>query len=322
MMKEIGCSIVQDLLPSYIEKLTSEETNQVIRAHLDTCIECRKAHEEMNSEVRMIDKAPKAELKFLKKIRKTRLIAAVISIVLTLILSYAVYAMEFKYSLDKAELSSAVNGFLNPVPFGGDSIEAYVLETKVIDGVLIASFKDRTHETVNGIAKFIKGLNNRYRIIGVQVESSEYSSVVQYYPFESNDEHLIAVSGYNLSYEIEYYGLDYSAYTKPGYLSDYRVRIPVKFETDNLQFLEIYKAEELAEIAMETQEVAVFNPHLTGSSFYDENGNEITENFKIAESDFQDLSFGGGKAELFMVYVFIVLIAGFGAIMVRYFLTD
>ena len=319
MMKEIGCSIVQDLLPSYIEKLTSEETNQVIRAHLDTCIECRKAHEEMNSEVRMIDKAPKAELKFLKKIRKTRLFAAVISIVLTLILSYAVYAMEFEYSLDKANLSNAVTEYTAPFD---EPIEAYVLETKVIDGVLIASFKDRTHETVNGIAKFIKGLNNRYRIIGVQVESSEYSSVVQYYPFESNDEQLIAVSGYNLSYEIEYYGLDYSAYTKPGYLSDYRVRIPVKFETDNLQFLEIYKAEELAEIAMETQEVAVFNPHLTGSSFYDENGNEITENFKIAESDFQDLRFGGGKAELFMVYVFIVLIAGFGAIMVRYFLTD
>ncbi len=319
MTKEIGCSIVQDLLPSYIEKLTSEETDQVIRAHLDTCIECRKAHEEMNSEVRMIDKAPKAELKFLKKIRKTRLIAAVISIVLTLILSYAVYAMEFEYSLDKANLSNAVTEYTEPFD---EPIEAYVLETKVIDGVLIASFKDRTHETVNGIAKFIKGLNNRYRIIGVQVESSEYSSVVQYYPFESNDEHLIAVSGYNLSNEIEYYGLDYSAYTRPGYLSDYRVRIPVKFETDNLQFLEIYKAEELAEIAMETQDVAVFNPHLTGSSFYDENGNEITENFKIAESDFQDLSFGGGKAELFMVYVLIVLIAGFGAIMVRYFLAD
>ncbi|HSR04415.1 MAG TPA: zf-HC2 domain-containing protein, partial [Proteiniclasticum sp.] len=39
MTKEIGCSIVRDLLPSYIEKLTSEETDQVIRVHLDTCIE-------------------------------------------------------------------------------------------------------------------------------------------------------------------------------------------------------------------------------------------------------------------------------------------
>ncbi|HSR04436.1 MAG TPA: zf-HC2 domain-containing protein [Proteiniclasticum sp.] len=319
MREEIGCSIVQDLLPSYIEKLTSEETDQVIRVHLDTCIECRKAYEEMISEVGIIDKAPKAELKFLKKIRKTRLIAAVISIVLTLILSYAVYAMEFEYSSDKTDLSNAVTEYTAPLD---EPIEAYVLETSVVDGVLIASFKDRTHETVNGIAKFIKGLNNRYRIIGVQVESSEYSSVVQYYPFESNDEHLIAVSGYNLSYEIEYYGLDYSAYTRPGYLSDYRVRIPVKFETDNLQFLEIYKAEELAEIAMETQEVAVFNPHLTGSSFYDESGEEITGKFRIPESDIQNISYGGGKVELFMVYVFIVLIAGFGAIMTRYFLTD
>lgn len=319
MTKEIGCSIVQDLLPNYIEKLTSEETNQVLRVHLNTCIECEKAHEEMMSEIRIMDKAPKAELNFLKKVRKTRLLAAVISIVLTLILSYAVYAMEFEYSLDKADLSNAVTEYIAPFD---EPIEAYVLETRVVDGVLIASFKDRNHETVNGIAKFVKGLNNRYRIIRVIVESSEYSSVVQFYPFESNDENLIAVSGYNLSNEIEYYGLDYSAYTRPGYLSDYRVRIPVKFETDNLQFLEIYNEEELMELSMKAQEIAVYNPHLTGSSFYDENGNEITENFRIAESDFQDISFGIGKAELFMVYVFIALIAGFGAIMTRYFLTD
>jgi len=82
------------------------------------------------------------------------------------------------------------------------------------------------------------------------------------------------------------------------------------------------KTEELAEIAMETQEVAVFNPHLTGSSFYDESDEEITEKFRIPESDIQNISYGGGKVELFMVYVFIALIAGFGAIMTRYFLTD
>lgn len=319
MMKEIGCAIVQDLLPSYIEELTSEETNQVIRVHLDTCIECRKAHEEMISEVGNMDKAPRAELKFLKKVRKTRLLAAVISIVLALILSYAVYAMEFKYSLDKADLSNAVTEYIAPFE---DSIEAYVLETRSIDGVLIASFKDRTHETVNGVATFVKGMNNRYRIVGVTVESSEYSSVVQFYPFESNDEKLVAVSGYNLSNEIKNYGLDYSAYTRPGYLSDYRVRIPVKFEMDNLQFLEIYNEEELAEIVLKTQEATVYNPHLTGRSFYDEDGNEITENFKIADNDIQDIRFGMGKAELFMVYVFIALIAGFGAVMTRYFLTD
>lgn len=319
MMKEIGCSIVKDLLPNYIEELTSEDTNQVIRAHLDTCRECRKAHEEMISEVRIMDKAPKAELKFLKKVRKTRLLAAVISIVLTLILSYFVYAMEFEYSLDKGDLSNAVTEYIAPFE---DSIEAYVLETRSIDGVLIASFKDRTHETVNGVATFVKGMNNRYRIVGVTVESSEYSSVVQFYPFESNDEKLVAVSGYNLSNEIKNYGLDYSAYTRPGYLSDYRVRIPVKFEMDNLQFLEIYNEEELAEIVLKTQEATVYNPHLTGRSFYDEDGNEITENFKIADNDIQDIRFGMGTAELFMVYVFIALIAGFGAVMTRYFLTD
>ena len=108
MKKDITCSIVQDLLPSYIEHLTSDETNLVVKEHLGTCEECRSIQEAMVKEVTEVEKAPKAELKFFRKIRKTKLIAAGISILLTLILTYVVYAMEFSYALDKTELSLAV----------------------------------------------------------------------------------------------------------------------------------------------------------------------------------------------------------------------
>jgi len=37
-------------------------------------------------------------------------------------------------------------------------------------------------------------------------------------PVEIKDENYYAVSGYNLSDEIKYYGLDYNAYTHPGHL--------------------------------------------------------------------------------------------------------
>ena len=37
MKKE--CKIVQDLLPSYVDKLTNEETNQYIEEHLKECKE-------------------------------------------------------------------------------------------------------------------------------------------------------------------------------------------------------------------------------------------------------------------------------------------
>jgi len=319
MKKDITCSIVQDLLPSYIEHLTSEETNLVVKEHLETCEECRSNHEAMVKEVTEVEKAPKAELKFFRKIRKTKLIAAGISILLTLILTYVVYAMEFSYALDKTELSLAVSEFTAPFDH---PVDAYVLETHSIGRDLFVSFKDRNQESVNGIAQFVKGVNNRYRILRVQIRPSEYSSVVQHYSIESGKERYIAVSGYNLSEEIAQYGLDYSAYTMPGDLSDYRIRIPVKFDKDNLQFLHVYEEDELLEIVRSAQEITIHNPRLTGSSFYDEKGNEITENFRLAEEDIQQGGYGGGKAELFLLYVFMGIIAGFGVIMARYFLTD
>ena len=36
-----NCKIVQDLLPNYIEKLTSDETNIFIEKHLKECEDCK-----------------------------------------------------------------------------------------------------------------------------------------------------------------------------------------------------------------------------------------------------------------------------------------
>ena len=49
MKKE--CKIVQDLLPSYVDKLTNEETNQYIEEHLKECKECQKVLENMKSNI-------------------------------------------------------------------------------------------------------------------------------------------------------------------------------------------------------------------------------------------------------------------------------
>ena len=43
------CEIIQDLLPSYIDGLTSEVSNQEIEVHLKECTECRRYLEEMKS---------------------------------------------------------------------------------------------------------------------------------------------------------------------------------------------------------------------------------------------------------------------------------
>ena len=37
---ELSCAIVEDLLPTYVERLTSEETNAAVLAHLKSCPAC------------------------------------------------------------------------------------------------------------------------------------------------------------------------------------------------------------------------------------------------------------------------------------------
>ena len=45
-----NCKIVQDLLPNYIENLTSEETNTFIEEHLTECEDCKKIYETMKKD--------------------------------------------------------------------------------------------------------------------------------------------------------------------------------------------------------------------------------------------------------------------------------
>lgn len=46
-MKKNECNLVQDLLPNYIENLTSEDTNKYITKHLLECMDCSKIYDEL-----------------------------------------------------------------------------------------------------------------------------------------------------------------------------------------------------------------------------------------------------------------------------------
>src|SRR6056297_3056814 len=163
MKSELKCTIVQDLLPNYIDELTSEDTNEAIESHLKTCGDCKEAYEQMAADMGNMEKVPAVELKFLKKIKSTRLMAAALCIMVTVGLCYALYASEFKYINDKGNLSSAITEYTSPFE---SKVDAYVLETKEIDGMLVVSFRDRARKNVNGDAFLSKGINQKYRMLG------------------------------------------------------------------------------------------------------------------------------------------------------------
>ncbi len=319
MNKKITCNIVQDLLPNYIEKLNSDDSNAVIEEHLSDCVECTEVYEQMITDLGTAEKIPVIELKFLKKIKRTRLLAAALCIVITLGLSYLLYASEYKYTNDKSNLSAAITEYTSPFRH---AVDAYVLETKEVDGLLIVTFKDQTRTNVNGVAFLNKGINQRYRIIRANIKTSEHSAVVQIFRERIKDEPVYIVSGYNLSDEIKQYGLSYATYKNPGYASADRVWQAVQFDVENSQFFEIYPSEEMdAQVKRESNET-LYNYHLISSALYNADGIEITDDFSIKVSEIDKVSCGIGTAEREMLYVFIAIVVLIGSIMTRYFLTD
>ena len=72
MNKKIPCEVIRDLFPSYIDRLTSPVTEEVIKDHLKECEDCRKALAAMGapSEAEETAETDKKEIDFLKKNKK------------------------------------------------------------------------------------------------------------------------------------------------------------------------------------------------------------------------------------------------------------
>lgn len=69
-MNELTCSVVRDLLPSYAEALTSRESNEAIKDHLEHCAECAGLYETCKTELAIPqDKPTKPDRKILRGMR-------------------------------------------------------------------------------------------------------------------------------------------------------------------------------------------------------------------------------------------------------------
>lgn len=91
-MTRIPCEIIRDLLPSYMDELTSEESNQAVEEHLKECETCRAYFQAMKEAVaseRYVEKSReeiKKEIHPLKKIEREtrkRIVIAVFAVLLT-----------------------------------------------------------------------------------------------------------------------------------------------------------------------------------------------------------------------------------------------
>ncbi len=313
MNQNLSCSIFKDLLPNYIEKLSSNDTNYVMEQHLRSCKECHKEFETMSAKVNVQETTPKRELKF-RKIKKTKIIAALLSIVLSLTFSYLLYASEYEFTNDKGVLSSAITDYTS---FGKYSLDAYVLETKEVDGVLVAFFKDNSNPDVYGFARLLKGFNQKYRLVGASFSPVSYSSVLKTYSFESKEGKYWVVGGHAIDDAVEYYSLNFY----PNYDFNNDEKEPIKFKINNSQFLDFHLETDLIRDLKERIGENNYVIDQWRFSMLDATGKDITEAYRNPPSD-DTWSSGTGTVELFMLYVFIAIVLFLGFIFTRYFLTD
>lgn len=95
MKNDLTCALVRDLLPSYVEGLTAEETNQAVEAHLASCPACaairdhlRAPEPEPQEEAREVD--------YLRKVKRRGGKRVILAVLLTLLVVLgAILAMVF-----------------------------------------------------------------------------------------------------------------------------------------------------------------------------------------------------------------------------------
>ncbi len=114
-MKEFkNCKIVQDLLPNFIEKLTNEETNQYIVAHLSECDECKNLLNNMKKDIKLnTEKRDKREVKYIKKFSsKLKILKTIILIMILIFIGTIGYKfIVIKSMQDKVKQYSDITNF-------------------------------------------------------------------------------------------------------------------------------------------------------------------------------------------------------------------
>lgn len=86
MKNELSCEIIMDLLPLYVDGLTSSATNKSIEEHIKYCPKCKKALEAMNKDIPILENSDKVEFDYLKKIKTNTRRKVFLAISLLLIL--------------------------------------------------------------------------------------------------------------------------------------------------------------------------------------------------------------------------------------------
>ncbi len=120
MENKLNCAVVQDLLPSYVDGLTSDVSNQAIETHLEACTDCNEALRRMREPEPT--SVPQTEVDYLKKVRRRSTGKALLFGVVLMIACVAIFSYRFFYlgtAVGASEVASQVRVSGDTLTIGG-----------------------------------------------------------------------------------------------------------------------------------------------------------------------------------------------------------
>ena len=92
MKNDLTCAVVRDLLPSYVEGMTSDETNAAVEAHLAACPDCAARRDAMAAPEETETAEQSREVDYLKTVKRKSGRRVLIAIACTILLITAGFA--------------------------------------------------------------------------------------------------------------------------------------------------------------------------------------------------------------------------------------
>ena len=110
----MNCNIIKDLLPSYIDGISSEDTVKIVEDHIQHCEECEICLNRMQQQTAYVQQQPKEVEKAItpfKKIIKKRRIQVITAIVMTFLMTFFITTVGYLVYQDVG----VVHDFFSPM---------------------------------------------------------------------------------------------------------------------------------------------------------------------------------------------------------------
>ncbi len=221
--------------------------------------------------------------------KKNKIIAAIIAVI-TLVLIYQSYTSEYNIKNDDADIERTIREFTTPFENSRGVREPFVIRKIQVDNKLLVFYGDKTVEGLFGFTPLNKGLNGKY-----QIRRTNYGggiNNISHYAFETSKGNYIAVGGSDYSQLIS----EYKLYT-------WNDKLILSDKVDGNTFLNIHKVNSEADFLK--------------TKLFNSNGKDITRELRNDSNDVPGA--GVGKAELFLLNVYILIISIVGFIISKYY---